>query len=389
MGVQSNSGIPATNVELSDFTLNGQDMNHTGYDVELKGLETYVVTNSEISNIYIYDTPATGWGGDFIDGITATNVIINDCGNQADTPTSPYETGCNGFGIGIGGFNTEPTMLVNCIAENIAHNGFLFERISSDTLAGHAIVTGCEAINCTNGFTSIASSYVTFSDDQGFNNRNSGVELFSWSDFPSALQNPVCVNIQACTLTNNVNYGVALQSSSVSTIGPQNCNIENNIISGSLVGIELSQDIDSLVSENQIVNCPTGMSLASSTSPIITSNTIIGYTTSIYMDVTSSKVTLINNQGYNPLGVQTNFLYGNSLVDSTSGTSQAFLSSTTYTVWDSPKSLSFVGYTGLTVQIDGATVISSTSSYTTPTLSDGETVEATWTTAGSLVVLGH
>lgn len=116
---------PKVGISLREFEIDGSEMDHTGYSSGRKGTVLNYMEDLLIDRIYIHDTPATGMGIDFlVDGIIVNN-IVNDCG----TAGQGISSGSNGYGLGIGAWGKEPTIIANNVARGNANAAYVIENI--------------------------------------------------------------------------------------------------------------------------------------------------------------------------------------------------------------------------------------------------------------------
>lgn len=108
---------------------------------------------------------------------------------------------------------------------------------------------------------------------------------------------------------------------------------------------------------------------------------------------------IINNQGYNPVGrISSNFIWNgtsfNYIVDgyawnaASTGNSSTWNSATTYTNWESPKTLYVSGGTVTAIVVDGQTLYTSATNCTI-ILQLGDTFSVTFSTAPTINVIGQ
>jgi hypothetical protein len=145
------SGSPLTDAGFSDFKIDGTNMDRITYDTSHKGFYFTYTLRLKFQNIYVYNTPATGFGNDFNVDCQFDNCIAEECGANG----FPGDPGYNGFGFGTGGYTEESIQLTNCFAINCGNNGFLFERqfdVSFSDDPRSYQLTNCYAIGCKRGF---------------------------------------------------------------------------------------------------------------------------------------------------------------------------------------------------------------------------------------------
>lgn len=169
--VGSSAGNPTINVTLSSFMIDGTNLPNTAVTPN-KGLSGQFYVNLQVSNVYCYNTPATGLGPDYLKGSSFTNCIADSCGRLEGDP------GYNGFGIGTGGWDEESLQFVNCHAYDCGNNGFLIEDQAINTFATRNYnlkFTNCTALRCRKGFRVSGTPGTTFTNCTGNSNDEQGM----------------------------------------------------------------------------------------------------------------------------------------------------------------------------------------------------------------------
>ena len=157
---------------------------------------------------------------------------------------------------------------------------------------------------------------------------------------------------------------------------------------------------NTVISDNTVVNNPVRSTIAkygiwvragAGTGTIIEGNDVYGSganaTAGIECDVTN--VTVINNPGYNPKGYIANPIAATtySIIDM-GGTNSTWVSATTYTNFQSPKTLYLSGGTITALIVDGQTLFTTAGSYAI-VLELGDTFSVTFSAAPTITVIGQ
>jgi parallel beta-helix repeat protein len=106
------------------FEVDGSGVILPAYDVYAKGLFLQYVLRGHFHDLYIHDTPATGFGCDFLQDTFVDDVLAVHCGrlNNGD------DMGGAGIGIGIGGWGpTERLTMSACTTLKNGTNGIFVE----------------------------------------------------------------------------------------------------------------------------------------------------------------------------------------------------------------------------------------------------------------------
>jgi hypothetical protein len=109
---------------FAHFEIDGSGVILAGYDVLAKGLGLQYVLRGRFHDLYIHDTPASGFGCDFLQDTFVDNLLVVHCGRLEN-----YEwMGGAGLGIGIGGWGRSERLTVTaCTTVRNGTNGIFFE----------------------------------------------------------------------------------------------------------------------------------------------------------------------------------------------------------------------------------------------------------------------
>jgi hypothetical protein len=159
---------PIHDLILSDFKYDGSAMTSAN-NTSLKGITGEFWLRTLIQNVWCYNTPATGFGFDFMRESAFTNCVAELCGNYGGDP------GFNGFGQGTGGWEEESIVYTNCYAVGNGNNGFLLEWLTNTFSSRNFQFVNCYASdNGRKGFRNSGSSGATFINCKAVNNTEHG-----------------------------------------------------------------------------------------------------------------------------------------------------------------------------------------------------------------------
>src|SRR5258706_9829687 len=100
---------PIADVTFAGFEIDGSAVTLPSYDVLAKGLGLQYVLRGHFRDLYVHDTPATGFGCDFLQDTFVERVLAVHCG-RLDTG---WEKGGAGIGIGVGGWGDVERLTVS------------------------------------------------------------------------------------------------------------------------------------------------------------------------------------------------------------------------------------------------------------------------------------
>lgn len=142
LGTTYTASSMLTNWSVHDMKIDGTSMPRGSYSVSEKGIGTKYSQNVKYYNLWVYNTPATCIGTDYIhDGFYHHN-LVDTCGTAAQGD----DHGSNGIGIGVignssTGFGTnEPIIISNNIAKSVANKSIMVEMQTSGVANGGSIV---------------------------------------------------------------------------------------------------------------------------------------------------------------------------------------------------------------------------------------------------------
>jgi hypothetical protein len=134
---------PIADVTFAGFEIDGSAVSLPSYDVLAKGLGLQYVHRGHFHDLYIHDTPATGFGCDFLQDCTVERILAEGCG-RLDTG---WEKGGAGIGIGVGGWGAvERLTISSCVTLRNGTNGIFLELQDASWIPPRGIrVLGCHA----------------------------------------------------------------------------------------------------------------------------------------------------------------------------------------------------------------------------------------------------
>jgi hypothetical protein len=134
---------PIADVTFAGFEIDGAQLTLPAYDVLAKGLGLQYVVRGSFRDLYIHDTPATGFGCDFLQDCTVERVIAVHCGRL----DAGWEKGGAGIGIGVGGWGPVERLTVSeCVTRRNGTNGIFVELQDATWTPPRGIrILGCHA----------------------------------------------------------------------------------------------------------------------------------------------------------------------------------------------------------------------------------------------------
>ncbi|WP_432988261.1 right-handed parallel beta-helix repeat-containing protein [Dactylosporangium sp. CA-233914] len=134
---------PVADVTFAGFEIDGAQLTLPAYDVLAKGLGMQYVLRGSFRDLYIHDTPATGFGCDFLQDSTVERVVAVHCGRL----DSGWEKGGAGIGIGVGGWGAIERLTVSeCVTRHNGTNGIFVELQDAAWTPPRGIrILGCHA----------------------------------------------------------------------------------------------------------------------------------------------------------------------------------------------------------------------------------------------------
>jgi len=266
---------PIFDIEISHMTLDGSGLTETGITGAIyksKGIYIQYLKRAFFSNLYIYNTPATGLGVDFLVDSVIQKVITEKTGRQWETGL----IGGNGIGIGTGAWEHETLVISDCHAIDAGNNGIMFESqaITGFVMSGYMRVIGCTARKNRIGFRDSGSMRITFDGCAAMDNDQDGFAFSKKGDTGLAAKEHIISNshifnngrhgihisyaeepfnlvVDSCLITGNSEHGIY----SPSTVTEVNIKISGSYIyENDKTGIFLSKPRNVEISNNFIYN---------------------------------------------------------------------------------------------------------------------------------------
>lgn len=230
LGVGNNKDTPFVHVEVSNMMLDGTNMVDTGgFNVFTKGIYIIYMRYARFLNLYIYNTPATSLGADFMDSSIIHGCIIERGGRQFKELGGVI--GGNGIGVGTGGYEYESVTISDCHAIDTGNNGIMFEQQFSQPNSGHMLVSNCLSRGSGGaGYRFSGTHHAILSNSQSVANDTDGVIISDsyCKDSPQASSIKICNS----HIVANRRHGVHILTEQEATRGSKDyLSIGNNEIS--------------------------------------------------------------------------------------------------------------------------------------------------------------
>ncbi|NJC71341.1 right-handed parallel beta-helix repeat-containing protein [Planosporangium thailandense] len=198
---------------FAHFEIDGSGVILPSYNVLAKGLGLQYVLRGRFHDLYIHDTPATGFGCDFLQDTFVDNLLVVHCGRLEN-----YEwMGGAGLGIGIGGWGaTERLTITACTAVRNGTNGVFFELQQRDWAPPSGIrVIGCHAEGNRFGISDWGADGLVVSACTMIANHQAGYDVSALGTTHVAGRGGI---VTGCVIEDNCWDGVAVGN----TPGPYN-----------------------------------------------------------------------------------------------------------------------------------------------------------------------
>lgn len=164
---------PIADVEVSNLMIDGTGLVDSPYSTNTKGIYMTHLKRAKFLNLYVYNTPATGIGTDFLIDSLVHGCVVQTAGRQY--PGTGY--GSNGIGIGTGEFEEESLIVSDCITVGCGNNGIMFEQQFNDIQSKVMMAVNCISYDNRVGFRASGNQKVIFSNCQAYTNTAFGVVL--------------------------------------------------------------------------------------------------------------------------------------------------------------------------------------------------------------------
>lgn len=219
-------GTPIVNMEMSDLRIDGTGLVDASYSTDTKGVYMTFIRKSKFKNLYIYNTPATGLGIDFLVETLIHGVIVDTAGRQFNG-----SIGSNGIGIGTGRWEDETFIISDCHAINCGNNGIMIEHQANGSVgqSNNCMIVNCVSDNNRIGYRNSGVGRALFKNCIAVNNTNDGIYMSSHSS-----QYSTETIVEGCLFTFNGADGlqVADLNAAESKFIVSNCLVANNTNNG-------------------------------------------------------------------------------------------------------------------------------------------------------------
>nr|BFE61976.1 hypothetical protein GCM10020063_065020 [Dactylosporangium thailandense] len=196
---------PIADVTFAGFEIDGSQLRLPTYDVLAKGLGLQYVLRGSFRDLYIHDTPATGFGCDFLQDCTVERVVAVHCG-RLDTG---WEKGGAGIGIGVGGWGTvERLTVTECVTRRNGTNGIFVELQDATWTPPRGIrIVGCHAEDNKYGISDWGADGLLVSGCTMIGNHTAGFDVSGQGTTHVAGRYGV---VTGCLVDSNAGDGVSI-----------------------------------------------------------------------------------------------------------------------------------------------------------------------------------
>jgi hypothetical protein len=190
---------------FAHFEIDGSGMILPEYDVYAKGLGLQYVLRGRFHDLYIHDTPATGFGCDFLQDSFVENLLVVRCGRLEHGEW----LGGAGIGIGTGGWGaTERCTISMCTTLRNGTNGIFFELQNQRWPTTRGIrVIGCHSEGNRFGISDWGADGLIVSGCTLVGNHQAGYDVSALGTSAVAGRGGI---VTGCVIEDNVWDGVAI-----------------------------------------------------------------------------------------------------------------------------------------------------------------------------------
>ncbi|MGC9671316.1 right-handed parallel beta-helix repeat-containing protein [Planosporangium sp. 12N6] len=205
---------------MAHFEIDGSGVWLPAYDFLAKGLGMQYVLRGRFRDLFIHDTPATGFGCDFLQDTFLDNLLIVHCGRLENG----LWMGGAGIGIGTGGWGaTERLTITACTTVRNGTNGIFMELQAREWTPPRGIrIIGCHSEGNRFGISDWGTDGMVVSGCTMMANHQAGYDVSSLGTTHIAGRGGI---VTGCVIEDNVWDGIAIGN----TPGPYT--IEGNRIS--------------------------------------------------------------------------------------------------------------------------------------------------------------
>jgi hypothetical protein len=202
-------GHPVADCTFADFEIDGSGMILNEYQVLAKGLGLQYVLRGRFHDLYIHDTPATGFGCDFLQDTFVENLLIVHCGRLEHGEW----LGGAGIGIGTGGWGTvERCTISSCTTVRNGTNGIFFELQNRRWPRTRGIrVIGCHSEGNRFGISDWGADGLVVSGCTLIANHQAGYDVSALGTSAVAGQGGI---VTGCVIEGNIWDGIAIGNTS-------------------------------------------------------------------------------------------------------------------------------------------------------------------------------
>jgi hypothetical protein len=190
---------------FSGFEIDGSGMRLEEYDPLAKGLGIQYVLRGRFRDLYIHDTPGTGFGCDFLQDTVVDAVLTERCG-RLDTGDQP---GGAGIGVGIGGWGTTERLTITaCTSRGNGTNGIFVELQRQMWPPPRGIrITACHVEDNRFGISDWGADGLVVTGCTMIGNHEAGFDISALGTAGMAGRGGMVVN---CVIDGNVRDGIGL-----------------------------------------------------------------------------------------------------------------------------------------------------------------------------------
>ncbi|MCO6010776.1 right-handed parallel beta-helix repeat-containing protein [Actinoallomurus purpureus] len=190
---------------FAHFEIDGSGMILSEYKVLAKGLGLQYVLRGRFRDLYIHDTPATGFGCDFLQDTFVENLLVVHCGRLEHGEW----LGGAGIGIGTGGWGSvERCTVSSCTTVRNGTNGIFFELQDRRWTPTRGIrVIGCHSEGNRFGVSDWGADGLVVTGCTLIGNHQAGYDVSALGTSAVAGRGGI---VTGCVIEDNVWDGVAI-----------------------------------------------------------------------------------------------------------------------------------------------------------------------------------
>jgi hypothetical protein len=224
-------GSEFKDIEIADMFLDGTTFSQPTYNVQTKGIFITYAKRLRLTNLLVYNTPATGIGADYLQDSVFHGCVVANCGRMW---AGGY--GGNGIGVGTGMLDVRETLTIsNCHVYSNGDNGIMFETQAWENgvqYSGYMNVINCTSRdNGVDGFRNSGAMRINWIGNQSISNGANGFRV-TGGLAQGGVDSTVFVGKEDIFANNhvygNANHGVYISGAAVDAA----LNISNNHIAG-------------------------------------------------------------------------------------------------------------------------------------------------------------